>query len=73
MADLGATYRFEILGSDASFRVNVNNLFDTYYIAESNTNIHAGDASETWNGVDTRNSVWFGFGRTFNTSLKVRF
>ena len=73
LADLGATYRFEILGSDASFRVNVNNLFDTYYIAESNTNIHAGDASETWNGVDTRNSVWFGFGRTFNTSLKVRF
>ena len=73
LADLGATYRFEILGSDASFRVNVNNLFDTYYIAESNTNIHAGDASETWNCVDTRNSVWFGFGRTFNTSLKVRF
>ena len=73
LADLGATYKFEILGSDASFRVNVNNLFDTYYIAESNTNIHAGDASETWNGVDTRNSVWFGFGRTFNTSLKVRF
>ena len=73
LADLGATYRFEILGSDASFRVNVNILFDTYYIAESNTNIHAGDASETWNGVDTRNSVWFGFGRTFNTSLKVRF
>ena len=73
LADLGATYRFELFGSDASFRVNVNNLFDTYYIAESNTNIHAGDASETWNGVDTRNSVWFGFGRTFNTSLKVRF
>jgi outer membrane cobalamin receptor len=73
LADLGATYRFDLFGTDASFRVNVNNLFDTYYIAESNTNIHADAGSETWNGVDTRNSVWFGFGRTFNTSLKVRF
>ena len=73
MADLGATYRFDLFGNSSSFRVNVNNLFDTYYIAESNTNIHAGDASETCNGVDTRNSVWFGFGRTFNASLKVRF
>jgi len=73
LADLGATYRFELFGTDASFRLNVNNLFDTYYIAESNTNIHADGSSETWNGVDTRNSVWFGFGRTFNTSLKVRF
>jgi outer membrane cobalamin receptor len=73
LADLGATYRFDLFGNSSSFRVNVNNLFDTYYIAESNTNIHAGDASETWNGVDTRNSVWFGFGRTFNASLKVRF
>jgi len=73
LADLGATYVFDLFGTDASFRVNVNNLFDTYYIAESNTNIHADGSSQTWNGVDTRNSVWFGFGRTFNTSLKVRF
>ena len=56
MADLGATYSFDLFGNSSTFRVNVNNLFDTYYIAESNTNIHAGDASETWNGVDTRNS-----------------
>ena len=73
LADLGATYNFDLFGNTSTFRVNVNNLFDTYYIAESNTNIHAGDASQTWNGVDTRNSVWFGFGRTFNASLKVRF
>ena len=73
LADLGATYSFDLFGNSSTFRVNVNNLFDTYYIAESNTNIHAGDASETWNGVDTRNSVWFGFGRTASASLKVRF
>ena len=73
LVDLGSTFRFNLFGNDASFRVNINNLLDTYYIAESNTNIHAGDASQTWNGVDTRNSVWFGFGRTWNASFKYRF
>jgi outer membrane receptor protein involved in Fe transport len=72
LADLGATYRFDLFGNTSTFRLNINNLFDTYYIAESNTNIHADASSETWNGVDTRNSVWFGFGRTFNASLKIQ-
>ena len=72
LADMGATYKFDLFGNTSTFRVNVNNVFDTYYIAESNTNIHADASSETWNGVDTRNSVWFGFGRTFNASLKIQ-
>jgi len=54
-------------------RVNVNNVIDTVYIAESETNIHTTAGSTTWNGVDVNNSVWFGFGRTWNTSLKYRF
>jgi len=69
LADFGLTAR----AGNFTFRTNVNNLFDTVYIAESNTNIHASDASETWNGVDTRNFVWFGFGRTWNASLKYNF
>jgi hypothetical protein len=69
VADAGATL---YLGK-FSARVNINNVFDTVYIAESNTNIHAGAGSQTWNGVDVNNSVWFGFGRTWNTSLKYRF
>jgi outer membrane cobalamin receptor len=69
LADLGATL---YLGK-FSARVNINNLFDTVYIAESNSNIHADASSTTWNGVDVRNSVWFGFGRTWNASLKYRF
>ena len=73
LVDLGTTLRFNFFGNDASFRVNINNLLDTYYIAESNSNIHASAGSETWNGIDTRNSVWFGFGRTWNASLKYRF
>lgn len=76
LVDLGATARFEVFGTNGSFRVNVNNLFDTVYIAESNTNIHATeDATEDqlWNGIDKSNFVWFGFGRTWNASLKFNF
>jgi len=73
LLDLGATTRFKLFGNFASFRVNINNALDETYIAESNTNIHADATSETWNGVDTRNSVWFGFGRTWNATLKYNF
>ena len=70
LVDLGATF---FAGNGWSLRANVNNLLDTVYIAESNSNIHATDDSVTWNGVDVRNSVWFGFGRTWNVSLKYKF
>jgi hypothetical protein len=73
LVDLGLTVRFDLMKHNASFRVNVNNLFDTVYIAESNTNIHADGTAPTWNNVDVRNSVWFGFGRTWNASLKYNF
>jgi len=73
LVDAGVTTRFRLFGNDASFRVNVNNVFDAVYIAESETNIHADAGSQTWNGIDTRNSVWFGFGRTWNASLKYSF
>ena len=69
LADAGVSTR---LGK-FSLRVNVNNLFDTTYISESETNIHTTSTSTTWNGVDVRNSVWFGFGRTWNASLKYSF
>ena len=73
LLDAGVTGRFNLFGQDASIRVNVNNALNTTYIAESNSNIHATDLSETWNGVDTRNYVWFGFGRTWNATLKYEF
>jgi outer membrane receptor protein involved in Fe transport len=68
--DLGMTAR---LGKGWNVRANINNLLNTTYIAESNSNIHADENSTTWNGVDTRNSVWFGFGRTWNASLTYNF
>ena len=73
LVDFGATYRFNLFGNVATFRANVNNLLDTLYIAESNSNIHATETSETWNGIDKRNYVWLGFGRTWNVSLNYTF
>jgi outer membrane receptor protein involved in Fe transport len=70
LVDLGVTF---YAAEGWSLRGNINNLLDTTYIAESNSNIHATADSTTWNGVDTRNSVWFGFGRTWNVSLKYKF
>ena len=70
LLDLGATF---YANNGWSLRANINNLLDETYIAESNSNIHADADSTTWNGVDVRNSVWFGFGRTWNVSLKYKF
>ena len=73
LVDLGITSRFELAGKAASFRVNVNNLFNTMYIAESNTNIHMVDGADSWNGVNTANFVWMGFGRTWNATFRYNF
>jgi len=70
LIDAGVTQRF---AGHWTFRVNVNNLLDKVYISEAETNIHADENSTTWNGIDVRNSVWFGFGRTWNASLKYNF
>ncbi|GAA4280507.1 TonB-dependent receptor [Gaetbulibacter aestuarii] len=71
LVDLGATYRFDLFGKDSYLRLNINNLFDEVYISESNTNIYADGSNPTWKGVDVRNSVWFGFGTTWNFTFKM--
>ena len=75
LADFGTTYRFNMFGdNDATLRLNINNLFDTVYIAESNSNIHTSASTvDTWKGIDTTNFVWFGFGRTWNLNFTYRF
>ena len=79
LVDFGASIPINIsnkskgINNKLTFRLNINNLFDTTYIAESNTNIHADANSTTWNGVDVNNSVWFGFGRTWNAALRYNF
>ena len=69
LLDLGATTRL----NKWTVRVNINNLLNTTYIAESNTSIHAEEGDATWKGINTANSVWFGFGRTWNASVRYNF
>lgn len=73
LLDAGVSARFNIFNNLAVFRFNVNNVLDKVYISESQTNIHADETSETWQGIDVRNSVWFGFGRTWNISVSYNF
>lgn len=72
--DLGLSYKLDIGNNQSfTFRGNVYNLFDTYYIAESNTNIHATESSQTYKGIDVRNNVFFGAGRTWSASVSFNF
>ena len=71
--DAGTTFNFKFINNQSSLRLNVNNLFNTTYIAESNTNIHASSGSDTWKGIDKTNYVWFGFGTTWNATLRINF
>jgi outer membrane cobalamin receptor len=73
--------------NSVDFRFNVNNVLDEIYIAESRTNIFATDNvsssnaslgtyasnGRTWNGVADANQVFFGFGRTWNFTLRYNF
>jgi outer membrane receptor protein involved in Fe transport len=74
-----------------NFRINVNNVLDETYIAESRTNTFADDnlpvaagqpagskgtyASNgmLYDGVANVNQVFFGFGRTWNFTLRYDF
>ena len=90
LVDAGVSYKF-LFGKDKSdalnFRLNINNVFDHMYIAESRTNIFASDnisstnpalgtyasTGRTWNGVADANQVFFGFGRTWNFTVRYNF
>jgi outer membrane cobalamin receptor len=88
LVDAGFSYKL-LVGKDkansVNFRLNINNLFDTVYIAESKSNIFASDyisgtsgptydmMRRTYNGVADANQVYFGFGRTWNFSLRYNF
>ena len=74
--DGGISYKW-LFGKQQSqrvnFRLNVNNLFNTTYIAESQTNIFVEDGDSTFDGINTDNKAFFGFGRTWNFSVRYDF
>ena len=74
LVDARVSYNWIMKGNNSlEFSVNVNNVFNELYISESETNIHADEGDDTWNGVNTRNRVFFGWGTTWNTSVRFRF
>lgn len=109
LMDAGLSYKM-LVGKDkkdaVNFRVNVNNVLDKIYIADSRTNQFTATEAEytgnsgngaglnstliptpagkynsyqdyqnrgVYNGVDNRNQVFFGFGRTWNVTLSYNF
>ncbi|UBZ08302.1 TonB-dependent receptor [Salegentibacter mishustinae] len=75
LVDAGASFRLPIgkNNNNLNFRVNVNNVFDTMYISEADTNLLAGPGDETYDGVNVNNRVYFGFGRTWNAGVTFNF
>lgn len=74
--------------NSVNFRLNIDNLLDEIYIAEAKTNIFADDrinpnsttdlstyrsAGRLYNGVADANQVFFGFGRTWNFTIRYDF
>lgn len=75
VVDAGLTFGFDMTSSNRLiFRLNVNNVLDTEYISQSSTAQQVdGDTTGTYKGIDNRNQVLFGFGRTWNASVKFTF
>ncbi len=75
LTDVGASYTFNLKnGNRLIITGNVYNLFDTTYISDLRSSVFVSDKTKgTYKGLDTANSVYFGFGRTWAASLSYRF
>ena len=76
LVDAGISYRMfekKKKKDNLNFRVNMNNVFDEVYLSEltSNTQAEAGD--DTFNGINTSNRGFFGWGRTWNVTVRYNF
>ncbi|PTS92185.1 TonB-dependent receptor [Pedobacter sp. HMWF019] len=65
LLNLNAVIRFKLAGLNSAVIANVNNVFDTKYVAD------AYDANGTSTAVGS--TVFYGFGRTWTTGLKINF
>ncbi|WP_088324612.1 TonB-dependent receptor [Polaribacter tangerinus] len=76
IADLGFSYRIkfgEEKDQSLNFRVNVNNLFYEVYLSDMRTAVEAAPGDTTWNGINVNNQGIFGWGRTWNASIRYNF
>lgn len=71
LVDAGVSYNFDVATTNCTLRFNMNNVFDEIYVSEMDTSIP--DDPTTTRNEFYDNRGLFGFGRTWNASLKVRF
>ncbi len=70
LVDMGFSYRLPIKAVDITAIFNMNNVLDTKYISELETNIV--DDANTEENEFMNNRGFYGFGRTWNLGLKFR-
>ena len=73
LLDGGLSFSVPFMDKTMNFRFNMNNILDKTYISESDTNDFAQEGDETYDGIATSNQVFFGFGRTWNASVRFNF
>ena len=62
--DTSIRYGFKIGDLDTTLIARMNNVFDTEYIADARD----GQSNDAYSA-----QVWYGYGRTFNISAKIKF
>lgn len=76
IVDTGVSYKM-LVGKEKdkslNIRANVNNLFYEIYISDLRTNIQATGGEANFKGISNRNQGYFGYGRTWNVSLRYKF
>ncbi len=75
--DAGFSYKV-LVGKEkqnsVQFRLNVNNVFDEVYLESVNGNTAASsNPEENYKGINKSNTGRFGYGRTWNTSIRFNF
>ena len=76
IADLGVSYKFDIgqeKDKSLNFRLNVNNLFYEVYLSDLRSANTVGAGDTTWKGINVTNQGLFGWGRTWNASVRYNF
>ena len=74
--DLGFSYKMLVgeTTNSIQFRVNVNNVFDEVYLESVRGNEQASsNPDENYKGINVNNTGRFGYGRTWNTSIRFNF
>ena len=75
LLDAGLSFKIPsfVNNNTIDIRFNMNNVLDKIYISDSETNTFAREGDDTYDGIATSNRVYFGFGRTWNTSVRFNF